>query len=208
MTNRDDQAARELWRLFSSRSGHFRFESGHHGNRWLDLERVFLRPGLVRIFAVALAARIRVFKPDAVCGPLVEGAFMGLMVAEELNVDFVYGERFERGDRESLFPVEYHIPPALRGMIAGRRIAIVNDVINAGSAVQGTFTDLVACDATPVGIGALLVLGPAAARQAATCGIPLEAIASLPNDLWEPPHCPLCLAGIPLEDPGMRPTPG
>ena len=208
MTNGTQTQESELLSLFSVRHGHFRFESGHHGNRWLELERLLLRPERVRKFAVELAARIRVCEPDAICGPLVEGAFVGLMVAEELKIDFVYSERFERADRHNLFPVDYRIPPALRGTLAGRRVAIVNDVINAGSAVGGSLTDLAACGAIPVGIAALLVLGPAARRQASDSGVPLEAIASLPNEIWDPLHCPLCSARIPLEDPGTRSTPG
>jgi hypothetical protein len=38
--------------------------------------------------------------------------------------------------------VKYRIPPALRSQVRGKRVAIVNDVINAGSAVRGTFLDL------------------------------------------------------------------
>ena len=207
MTKTDAPADRQLLDLFSARSGHFRFESGHHGNRWLELERLFLRPGRLREFAADLAGRLSLFQPEAVCGPLVEGAFLAIMVAQELAVDFVYSERIERKEREVPFSVDYRIPPALRGDLAGRRVAIVNDVINAGSAVQGTLTDLVACGATPVAIGTLLVLGSGAVRLAAEGRVALEAIASLPNELWEPSFCPLCAAGISLEDPGTRPTP-
>jgi hypothetical protein len=29
----------------------------------------------------------------------------------------------------------------------------------------------------------------------------MEALAHLPSQTWEPPECPLCAAGIPLDDP-------
>ena len=40
----------ELLNLLHSRQGHFRFESGHHGNLWLDLELLFLRPKAIQPF--------------------------------------------------------------------------------------------------------------------------------------------------------------
>lgn len=174
----------------------------------MDLERLFLQPGRVRKFAVDLASQLRIFEPEVVCGPLVEGAFVGLMVAEELKIDFIYSERFDTANREILFPVKYRIPPPLRRTIAGRRVAIVNDVINAGSAIRGTFTDLVEAGAIPVAIAALLVLGPAAAEHAAEHDLALISLASLSHDLWTPAGCPLCARGQDLEDPATRSTPG
>ena len=79
-----------------------------------------------------------------------------------------------------------------------QRVAVVNDVINAGSAVRGALIDLDACGARPVAIGALLVLGTSAARLAADRGVALETLASLPNTLWTPAECPLCGRGVPL----------
>jgi hypothetical protein len=52
----------------------------------------------------------------------------------------------------------------------------------------------------PVAIGALAVLGSAAAALAATHGIPLEALHELPNSIWTPSECPLCAVGTPLSN--------
>jgi orotate phosphoribosyltransferase len=192
--------------LMPARRGHFLFESGHHGDLWLDLELLCLTPDRVRPLAARLAARLASYEIDAVCGPLVEGAFVALMVASELGVPFSYAERFEHPKRGGLFPVEYRIPRALRARVRDKRVAIVNDVINAGSAVRGTLADLGACAARPVAIGAVLVLGSAAARLAAERGVALETLASLPNNLWTPAECPLCVRGIPLIS-GLGPEP-
>jgi orotate phosphoribosyltransferase len=97
-----------------------------------------------------------------------------------------------------LFPVEYRLPRGLRAAVRGKRVAIVNDVINAGSAVRGTFADLASCGAEVVAIAALLVIGTSAARFAAERGLPLETTASLPNAIWTPAECPLCAAAAPL----------
>ena len=57
----------ELLSLLAARKGHFRLESGHHGDLWLDLELLCLRPQRIRPFAVELAKRLPAV--DAVCGP-------------------------------------------------------------------------------------------------------------------------------------------
>jgi orotate phosphoribosyltransferase len=190
----------ELLSLVAARKGHFKFESGHHGDLWLNLELLCLEPGRVRTLAAELARRLSRHDIQAICGPLVEGAFIALMVAEDLNLAFTYAERFAPGRSDDLYSVDYRLPGALRGKVRGKRVAIVNDVINAGSAVRGTFTDLVECGARPVVVGTLLVLGPAAASFAADRAMALESLAVLPNNLWLPSECPLCSAGVPLDE--------
>ena len=192
----------EILSLLAARRGHFLLESGHHGDLWLDLELLCLRPGRLQTFAVELAARLSGLGADAVCGPLVEGAFVGLMVAAELGVDFTYSERFAQTTGDGLFPAGYRIPPVLKSGLRNRRVAIVNDVVNAGSAVRGTCAALLECGATPVAIGALVVLGTAAAEFAAARNLVLESLAALRNSLWTPSECPLCVAGALLENVG------
>jgi orotate phosphoribosyltransferase len=134
-----------------------------------------------------------------VCGPLVEGAFVALLVSLEVGCDFAYAERFADTTREGLYPVEYRLPKALQTAVKDKRVAIVNDVINAGSAVRGTFSDLQALGANVVAIGALLVLGDAITEFAAEHNAALELLEQMPNNLWTPSECPLCAAGMPLE---------
>jgi orotate phosphoribosyltransferase len=130
---------------------------------------------------------------------LVEGAFVSLMVAEELDVEFCYAERFEHPEATGLFPVEYGVPDALKSRLQEARVAVVNDVISAGSAVRGALADLHRCSAIPVALASLLVLGPSAAALARREEIPLLHIAERDNPLWLPSNCPLCSAGVPLK---------
>jgi orotate phosphoribosyltransferase len=131
---------------------------------------------------------------------LVEGSFVALLVALELGVEFVYSERFFRPTQDGLFPAGYRIPKSLRSLIRQKRIGLVNDVINAGSAVRGTFDDLLDCNANVIAIGSLLVLGTSASEYASGKNVALECLATRPNNLWTPSECPLCAAGAPLED--------
>ncbi len=190
----------EVLRLLPAKKGHFRLESGHHGDLWLELELLFLNPQPVRRLATEMAARLAAHDVEMVCGPLVEGAFVALMVAEEMSLPFTYAERFADEKTDTLYPVLYHLPRALREVVRGKRVAIVNDVINAGSAIRGTFADLKACGAQPVAVATLAVLGESAARFAAEQGFLLETLATVPNEIWTPGNCPLCARGIPLDD--------
>jgi len=186
--------------LLAARKGHFRLESGHHGDLWLDLDLVFLRPSHVRRFVVELADRLSRYNLAAVCGPLVGGALVAQAVAFELDVEFYYTERFLPPQPNVLYPVEYRIPNGLRKRVRGKDIAIVDDVINAGSAVRGTLAELRSCGARPVAIGALLVLGSLAPSFFADQHIHLESLASRASGLWAPTECPLCASQTPLED--------
>jgi len=185
------------------RQGHFRLESGHHGDLWFQLETLCLHSRDIRPFAAQLAAQLAQYEVEVVCGPLVEGAFVALLVSLELGCDFAYAERFADTTREGLFPVEYRLPKALQPVVKGKRVAIVNDVINAGSAVRGTFFDLQALGADVVAIGALLALGDAIAEFVTEHHVALELLERMPNNLWTPSECPLCAAGMPLEVVGI-----
>jgi orotate phosphoribosyltransferase len=171
-------------------------ESGHHGNLWLDLDSLFLRPAALRPFARDLAQRLSGHGIEAVVGPLVGGAFVAEMVAAELDVRFAFAER-----RVGAQGATYAIPEAFHDHLRGRTVAIVDDAINAGSATRATFAALAALGARPVAVGALLILGETALPFFAANRVTVESVARLANELWEPPACPLCAAGVPLSSP-------
>jgi orotate phosphoribosyltransferase len=83
--------------------------------------------------------------------------------------------------------------------VKGKRVAILNDVISAGSAVRGAFSDLQAIGANIVAIGALLALGDSIAAFASEHPVALELLDQMPHHLWTPSECPRCAAGKPLE---------
>jgi orotate phosphoribosyltransferase len=178
--------------LVPQRRGHFRMESGFHTDRWLDLELLYVHPERLDPLVTRLSAQVATHPFDIVCGPLVEGAFLAIDVARRLSLPFTYSERLERA------AVEYRIPGALRDFVKGKRVAIVNDVISAGSAVGKTYDDLQTCGATPVAIAALLILGDWTKVFAADKKLALEALAFESFEKWKAEECPLCRAGVAL----------
>jgi orotate phosphoribosyltransferase len=112
---------------------------------------------------------------------------------------------FTRGVRPSiadgLYRTRYELPGAFAARVRSRRVAILDDVMSAGSAMRGTYAALHAQGAMPVVAGALLVLGSTGASYFEQQGVNVEAAARRDYDLWVPSQCPLCAAGVPLEDP-------
>ena len=186
----------KLLELLSARRGHDVLESGHHGNLWLDLDSLFLRPASLWPSARDLARRLSAHRVEAMVGPLVGGAFVAELVAAELDVYFAFAER-----RVDAGGVTYIIPDAFHDHLRGRTVAIVDDAINAGSATKATFAALTALGARPVAVGALLILGDTALPFFAANELAVESIARIANELWEPAACPLCAAGVPLSSP-------
>jgi orotate phosphoribosyltransferase len=174
--------------------GHFVYESGHHGDLWLDLDALFIDAQRARGWAAALADRAIACQSELVCGPLTGGAFVAQALAAEINAGFVFAERLvsETG------AVQYCIPESLRKVVHGKRALLVDDVINAGSAVLATLKDLSDCGAELAGFAALLTLGKAAAQIAEQHKAPLFTLASLERGMWTAEECPLCKSGVPL----------
>ena len=183
-----------------SRQGHFRLESGHHGERWYDLDPLFLRPTTLQRSAATLAGQLAAYRPEVICGPLTGGAFLAQLIALALDSEFAYTERVTLAHDTGLYTARYQLPVGLRAHMNGKRVAIVDDIINAGSAIRATETELREHGAQIVVIAALLILGQAATAFAAAAGLPLLSLAQQASGLWSPEECPLCAAGVPLED--------
>jgi orotate phosphoribosyltransferase len=171
-----DAGAIALLELMAARRGHFRFVSGHHGSLWLDVNRLFAHPAQIQPFVRALAERLRENDVAAICGAPEGGTILARMVSAELDIP------------SSASP---------RG-----RVAIVDDVINAGTDIRATIRSVRAgARATPVVVGALVTLGESAQALARAEGCALATVATIDHTLWEPDSCPMCAAGIPLESP-------
>jgi orotate phosphoribosyltransferase len=186
-------------RLAQGRRGHFRLESGHHSGLWLDLDALFADPQAIAPFVGALVAQLRDHAVEVVCGPLLGGAFLAQLVAQSLAAEFCFTER-SAVKAEGLFGTRYELPAAHRTRVRGRRVALVDDVMSAGSALRGTLAALEAASAIPVVAGALLVLGNLGAGYFAQQHLPLAAVLRQDYELWTPAACPMCMAGQPLED--------
>jgi len=184
------------------RRGHFLLESGYHTDTWLDLATLFVDPVKIAPAVTMLAGRLRRYACDAICGPMTGGAFLAQALAAALRVCFFYTEAVPRGDGAALFSAGYRLPGEMPRQVAGSRVAVVDDVISAGSSVRATIATLEAAGASIIAVGTLLALGDVGSSHLADRGLPLEALGRRDFAMWEPGDCPLCRSGVPLADPG------
>jgi orotate phosphoribosyltransferase len=189
----------DLLALLAGRRGHFRMESGYHSELWFNLDRLFEDRARLQPFVDELARRLAAHRIDAVVGPMTGGTKLAAMIGAKLNIESFHTERFETPNATGLFPVRYTVPAAQRGSLQGKRVAIVDDAISAGSAVKGTHTNLLACGARPIACGALIIFGDRADAFAAENSLKLESIARMSVGMWKPNECPLCRAGVAVE---------
>ena len=191
----------DVLQALPTRRGHFLLESGYHADLWIDLDALFVEPRRIEPLVAELAVRLAPYGPSAVCGPLTGGAMLALAVATALAVKFYFAEPVPQRSVHDLFGAIYRIPAAQRELVRGESVAIVDDVISAGSSVRATAAALSAAGASPVAVGTLLALGTNSLEFFAGCGLPFEALGRRDFSMWEPPACPHCRVGAVLEDP-------
>lgn len=139
-----------FFELTAGRRGHFQLESGHHSELWLDLDALFAESKRIEPFVAQLTESLRPYNVAVVCGPLLGGAFLAQLVAQTLAVEFCFTERVMPSHADGLYPASYRLPPAFAARVRGKRLAIVDDVMSAGSALRGTYSELLTHGAAPV----------------------------------------------------------
>ena len=179
-----------------ARRGHFDLGTGYHGDLWLDLDALFARPSRLRAPVAGLARWLRGRRVDAVCGPMEGGAFLAFALAGVLEVGFLPAYR---GSGVAAYRL------AAGSEIAGWRVAVVDDAVNAGTAVKACASRLGELGAEVVAVTALLAVGPAAdvadrLPLADGVSVPFHAAESVRSHAWLPADCPLCADGVPLTE--------
>ena len=188
--------AQSFYDLVESRDGHFRMESGLHARRWLDLDGLFEVPARLQPFTAPLASSLKNFAPEVICGPQDGGALLAALLAPQLACAALAAHRLPDSGGD-LYAARYELSNG--ASTAGKRVAVVDDVISAGSSVRATVGALQGQGATVVAVGALLLLGTAARAFFVPRGIAVVAPAHGDIEMWPPQDCPLCRSGAPLE---------
>ncbi len=184
-----------------ARAGHFLLESGCHTDLWLTLDALFVDPASIGPLVDALAARLRPYATSAICGSLLGGAFLAQALAAALGQRFYFSEPCPRAPRPGLFTAEYRLRPDLAQRIRGEHLAVVDDVISAGSSARATVRAAESAAADVRVVAALMVLGSDGLAHFTRTGIRVEALEYRDFNVWSPDDCPLCRDGRALEDP-------
>jgi orotate phosphoribosyltransferase len=183
--------------LARQRRGHFQTESGLHCALWFDLDTAFADHAALDPFVIKLSQSLRRYDVEAVCGPLTGGAFLAQLVARLLGAEFF----FTTPSHSSTSSPRYVLPQTTGHRLLGKRLALVDDVMSAGSSLRATLMSVESHGAIPVVVGALHVLGTTGSDFFTERGLRVEATGRSPFEMWRPDACPLCASGAPLEDP-------
>ena len=125
------------------------------------------------------------------------GAFLALALAAELETAFLPAYRAPTPDGQ---PPAFRLPD-VHGGINGWRVAIADDAVNAGTAVQACARQLRDHGAVPVAVAALLAVGGASTTMPAALSVPFYATGTIESHAWPSADCPLCATGTPLNEP-------
>ena len=171
------------------REGHFEYRSGRHSGVLLDRDRLLADPKAASRMGYALAKAFFTEKIDTVAAPSIWGAGLAQWVAYflEPKAKVVYATPLPEGGRR--------IAENLHGLIAGRRILLVDNLLISGETMQRFDAEVGSLGGEVLGVGALWHSAEESVRGHEVFG--------LLSDLYPahlPDQCPLCEAGdVPTE---------
>lgn len=170
------------------RDSHVVYTSGRHGSAYVNKDAVYPRTDRVRELCVLLADAARPLDAEIVCGPAMGGIILSQWTGHHLGLPAVYAEKAPEGGM------------ALRrgydALVRGRRVLVVEDVVNTGGSLADAIAAVRAAGGTVVGAVALCNRGGVTADA---LGVPaLTALVELSLDSWTPDECPLCRRGVPV----------
>jgi len=166
------------------REGHFAYRSGRHSGVLLDRDRLLADPKAASRMGYALAKAFFTEKIDTVATPSIWGAGLAQWVAYflEPKAKVVYATPLPEGGRQ--------IAENLHGLIADRRILLVDNLLISGETMQRFDAEVGSLGGEVLGVGTLWHSTEESVRGHEVFG--------LLSDLYPaylPDQCPLCEAG-------------
>ncbi len=166
------------------REGHFEFRSGRHSGVLLDRDRLLADPQAASRMGYALAKAFFTEKIDTVAAPSIWGAGLAQWVAYflEPKAKVVYATPLPEGGRR--------IAENLHGLIEGKRILLVDNLLISGETMQRFDAEVGSLGGEVLGVGTLWYSAGESVRGHEVFG--------LLNDIYPaylPDQCPICEAG-------------
>ncbi len=176
-------------------NGHYVYTSGKHGDTYLNKDALLPHVELVSEICQGIAREFAGISVDAVIGPVAGGVVLSQWIAHHLGklekreVLAVYADKRKTEG-------EFIIRRGYDEMIHGKRVLLVDDIINQGNSLRGLQREIARIECEVVGIGCLCNRYDSLAED---FGVPkLYSFIDFKLNIYEPENCPLCKTGIPL----------
>jgi orotate phosphoribosyltransferase len=167
---------------------HVVYTSGRHGSAYVNKDAVYPHTERVAELCRLLADTVAGHAIDVVCGPAMGGIILAQWTGHHLGRPAVYAEKAAEGGMV--------LRRGYDKAVAGRRILLVEDVLNTGGSLRETVRAVEAAGGRVVVAAALVNRGGV---TPADVGAPaLVSLLALPLDSWTAAECPLCRAGVPV----------
>lgn len=167
---------------------HVVYTSGKHGSTYVNKDAVYPNTARVAELCRFLAEAAVPHRPEIVCGPAMGGIILAQWTGHHLGLPAVYAEKTTGGGMV--------LRRGYDALVAGKRVLVVEDVLNTGGSIRETIAAVRAAGGDVVAAAALVNRG---AVTAADVGAPvLVALLDVALDAWDADACPLCRDGVPV----------
>ena len=171
------------------RDSHVVYTSGRHGSAYVNKDAVYPHTGRVRELCALLADAARPLDAQIVCGPAMGGIILAQWTGHHLGLPAVYAEKAPEGGMT--------LRRGYDALVRGRRVVVVEDVVNTGGSLAEAIHAVRAANGTVVGAVALCNRGGV---TAAALDVPvLQSLVELSLESWPAEECPLCRRGVPVD---------
>jgi len=171
-------------------TGHFKLTSGRHSDVYYEKFTLLKQPSICTKLCEQMARMLKGSNITIVVGPTTGGIILAYEVARYLGIESIYAEPGEKG---RIFKRGFYLDK-------GQKVAIVDDVLTTGSSVREVIELVESYEAEIVKI--ILMLDRSGEKV--KFDYPMEALASVSADSWEPSECPLCAKGMEITQRGSR----
>ena len=169
-------------------ASHVVYTSGKHGSAYVNKDAVYPSTARVAELCRYLADAATPHRPEVVCGPATGGIILAQWTAHHLGVPAVYAEKAPDGGMV--------LKRGYDKLVAGRRVLVVEDVLNTGGSIRDTVRAVRAAGGEVVAAAALVNRGRVTAADVEAPA--LTALLDVDLDAWEAADCPLCRDRVPV----------
>lgn len=176
-------------------NGHFIYTSGKHGSHYVNKDAIYPQTSSISQLCEWMAEGFSKDPIDVVLGPALGGIVLSQWTAFHLSklmgkeVLALFAEKSQEG--------EFIIKRGYDEIIKGKKVLIVEDILNTGGSAKKIVELVVASGAEVVGVSVLCNRARVTAKELGTSA-KLKSLVDLDFEAWESQDCPLCKKGIPI----------